>query len=407
MGKKVIVIGGGASGLMAGGFAGKNGADVTIIEKMPRVGRKLLITGKGRCNIANACDTEEFIKNVPVNARFLYSAINYFPPDEILEFFREIGLETKVERGNRAYPVSEKAIDVVNALRNFATDMGAKIVKDKVTDLIVEDNKVVGVKTVSDEYPADAVILATGGASYPLTGSTGDGYKIAKKVGHTVTEIKPSLVPLESEDKFCADMQGLSLKNVALKVTDGKKVIYEDFGEMLFTHFGMSGPMILSASCHLKDYSKGYVAHIDLKPALDKQQLDKRIQKDFSENINKSISNSLGKLLPRKMITVVLKRWGIDFNTKCNSITKAQRYELVELLKDFTVTISSARPIEEAIITSGGIKISEINPKTMESKIVKDLFFAGEIIDTDAYTGGFNLIIAWITGRLSGENSAQ
>lgn len=405
---KVLIIGGGPAGLMAAGFAGKNGADVTLIEKMPRVGRKLLITGKGRCNIANACDVDEFMKNVPVNGRFLYSALNNFPPYEILDFFNEIGLETKVERGNRAYPVSEKAMDVVDTMKKFATDNGCKIIRDKVTSLIIEDSEVIGVETVDGKYYADSVIVATGGASYPLTGSTGDGYVFAEKAGHTITEIKPSLVPLESSDKFCKDMQGLSLKNVGLKVKNNmNKVVYEDFGEMLFTHFGISGPMIISASCHLRDFQKnGFVAHIDLKPALDSEQLDKRIQKDFKDNINRAVSNSFSKLLPKKMIPVVLKRWGVPFDTKCNSVTKEQRKALVTLLKDFTVDISASRPIEEAIITSGGVKISEINPKTMESKLIKNLYFAGEIIDTDAYTGGFNLIIAWTTGRLSGESAA-
>lgn len=407
--KKVIVVGGGAAGLMAAGFAGRNGADVTIIEKMPRVGRKILVTGKGRCNIANACDIDEFMKNVPVNGRFLYSALNNFSPFEVLDFFNEIGLKTKVERGNRAYPESEKAMDVVDTMRRFVTDNGCKIVTDTVTQLIIEDGEIIGVKGENGKYFADAVIIATGGASYPLTGSTGDGYKLAKQAGHTIIDIKPSLVPLESPDKCCKDMQGLSLRNVALKVKNNKnKVVYEDFGEMLFTHFGISGPMVISASCHLNDYeANGYTAHIDLKPALDNEQLDKRIQKDFKENINRAVSNSFSKLLPKKMIPVVLKRWGVPFETKCNSVTKEQRKALVSLLKDFTIEISNSRPIEEAIITSGGVKVSEINPKTMESKLVNGLYFAGEVIDTDAYTGGFNLIIAWSTGRLSGESAAE
>lgn len=407
--KKVLIVGGGAAGLMAAGFAGKNGADVTIIEKMPRVGRKILVTGKGRCNIANACDIQDFMKNVPVNGRFLYSAVNNFPPFEILDFFNEIGLKTKVERGNRAYPESEKAMDVVDTMRRFVTDNGCKIVTDTVTELIITEGEIIGVIGENNKYFADAVIIATGGASYPLTGSTGDGYAFAKQAGHTVTEIKPSLVPLESPDKCCKDMQGLSLRNVALKVKNNKnKVVYEDFGEMLFTHFGISGPMVISASCHLRNFeANGYTAHIDLKPALDSEQLDKRIQKDFMENINKAVSNSFSKLLPKKMISVVLKRWGVPFETKCNSVTKEQRKALVNLLKDFTVEISKSRPIEEAIITSGGVKVSEINPKTMESKLVKNLYFAGEVIDTDAYTGGFNLIIAWSTGRLSGESAAE
>ncbi len=406
--KRIIVIGGGAAGLMAAGFAGKNGADVTLFEKMPRVGRKIMITGKGRCNIANACDVQTFMQNVPVNGRFLYSALNNFPPEEILEFFNEIGLPTKVERGNRAYPISEKATDVVDVMRRFVTDNGCKIVNEKVEQIIVDDGTAVGVKTNSATYNCDAVIIATGGASYPLTGSTGDGYKFARCLGHTVVDIKPSLVPLESNNKDCKDMQGLSLKNVAIKVKNNiGKVVYEDFGEMLFTHFGISGPMVLSASCHLIDYDKNnYVAHIDLKPALSEEQLDLRIQRDFKENINKAVSNSFSKLLPRKLIPVVLRRWGVPFDTKCNSVTKEQRKLLVTILKDFVVDISKPRPIEEAIITSGGVKVTEINPKTMESKLVNNLYFAGEVIDCDAYTGGFNLIIAWTTGRLSGESAA-
>lgn len=406
--KHIIVVGGGAAGLMAAGFAGRNGADVTLFEKMPRVGRKLLITGKGRCNVANSCDVQTFMENVPVNSRFLYSALNNFTPEDILNFFEEEGLKIKVERGNRAYPASDKAKDVVDTMRNFATDNGCKIINEKVVDLIIEDNVVTGVKTTENTYSADAVIVATGGASYPLTGSTGDGYKFAKKAGHTIIDIKPSLVPLESENKDCKDMQGLSLRNVGLKIKDiNNKVIYEDFGEMLFTHFGVSGPMVLSASCHLKNYKDSkYVAHIDLKPALSEEQLDLRIQKDFKENINKAVSNSFSKLLPRKLIPVILKRWDVPFETKCNSITKEQRKNLVNILKDFTVEISKPRPIQEAIITSGGVKVSEINPKTMESKIINNLYFAGEVIDVDAYTGGFNLIIAWATGKLSGENAA-
>lgn len=406
--KHVIVIGGGAAGLMAAGFAGKNGADVTVFEKMPRVGRKLLITGKGRCNIANDCDIQTFMENVPVNGRFLYSAINNFSPKDILEFFNQLGLKIKVERGNRAYPMSEKAKDVVDVLEKFATENGAKILKEKVLQLITEDGCVKGVKTTANVYNADDVIVATGGASYPLTGSTGDGYKFASSVGHTIMPIKPSLVPLESNDKFCRDMQGLSLKNVSLKIKNKSgKVVFEDFGEMLFTHFGISGPMVLSASCHLHNFENdSYIAVVDLKPALTQEQLDLRIQRDFKDNINKAVSNSLGKLLPRKMIPVVLSRWNVPFETKCNSITKEQRKQLVALLKNFTIEISKPRPVDEAIITSGGVKISEINPKTMESKLVKNLYFAGEVIDVDAYTGGFNLIIAWATGRLSGECAA-
>lgn len=405
--KRVIVIGGGAAGLMAAGFAAQNGAKVTVFEKMHRVGRKIMITGKGRCNLANECDIETFMQNVPVNNKFLYSAIYNFTPYDIIDFFNNLGLQTKTERGNRVYPISEKAVDVVDTMRNFALDNGAKIVNKEVKSLLIENGVLKGIKADTDYY-ADSVIVATGGASYPLTGSTGDGYKFAKSVGHTVIPIKPSLVPLESDDKFCKDMQGLSLRNVALTVKneDGKE-IYKDFGEMLFTHFGISGPIILSASCHMQNFdSHSYTAYIDLKPALSEEQLDLRIQKDFKENINKAVSNSFSKLLPKKMIPVVLKRWGVPFEKKCNSVTKEERKNLVNLLKNFTVSISKPRPVSEAIITSGGVKVTEINPKTMESKLMPNLYFAGEVIDVDAYTGGFNLIIAWATGRLSGESAA-
>ena len=405
--KRVIVIGGGAAGLMAAGFAAQNGAKVTVFEKMHRVGRKIMITGKGRCNLANECDVETFMQNVPVNNKFLYSAIYNFTPYDIIDFFNNLGLQTKTERGNRVYPISEKAVDVVDTMRNFALDNGAKIVNKEVKSLLIENGVLKGIKADTDYY-ADSVIVATGGASYPLTGSTGDGYKFAKSVGHTVIPIKPSLVPLESDDKFCKDMQGLSLRNVALTVKneDGKE-IYKDFGEMLFTHFGISGPIVLSASCHMQNFDNhSYTAYIDLKPALSEEQLDLRIQKDFKENINKAVSNSFSKLLPKKMIPVMLKRWGVPFEKKCNSITKEERKNLVNLLKNFSVSISKPRPVSEAIITSGGVKVTEINPKTMESKLMPNLYFAGEVIDVDAYTGGFNLIIAWATGRLSGESAA-
>lgn len=403
---KTAIVGGGAAGLMAAGFASMYGAEVVVFEKMPRVGRKILISGKGRCNISNACDIETFMSNVPVNNKFLYSAINNFPPFDIIDFFENLGLKTKIERGNRVFPESDKAMDVVDTMRRFATDNGARIKTAEVEDIIIENNAVKSVRAKCKKYDFDSVILATGGLSYPRTGSTGDGFRFAEKLGHTVIPAKPSLVPLESPDKSCKEMQGLSLKNVGLKVTDNSgKTVYTDFGEMLFTHFGLSGPMILSASCNMRDYSLEYTAHIDLKPALDREQLDKRILRDFNENINKAVSNSLSALLPKKMIPVVLERWNIQQDKKCNSVTREERSRLISLLKDFTISISGPRPIEEAIITSGGVKVSEINPKTMESKLIKGLYFAGELIDVDAYTGGFNLTIAWATGKLAGESS--
>lgn len=393
--------------MMAGGFASMYGADVTLYEKMPKVGRKLLITGKGRCNLSNFCDINTFLQNVPVNGKFLYSALNNFSPEDVVSFFEGLGLKTKVERGNRVFPVSDRAMDVVDTMRSFALDNGCKIIHKRVEDVVCENNAVSAVVVEGKKIPCDRLIIATGGKSYPRTGSTGDGYTFARKLGHTVTELRPSLIPLESPDSDCKRLQGLSLRNVRLTVTgrDGREV-FSDFGEMLFTHFGISGPIVLSASCNMTDYSMGYTAHIDLKPALDKDVLNARILRDFSENINKAVSNSLSRLLPKKLIPVILDRWGIDPAKKCNSVTKEERRALLECIKDFKVEISNPRPIEEAIITSGGVRVSEINPKTMESKITKGLYFAGEVIDTDAYTGGFNLVIAWSTGKLAGENSA-
>lgn len=408
-GKKVIVIGAGASGLMAGGTAAQCGAEVTIIEKNSRAGRKIMITGKGRCNLCNDCDVQTFISNVPVNGKFLYSAINGFTPRDTVEFFEGLGLKTKTERGNRVFPASDKAVDVVDTMRNFALAGGCKIVCDTAKALVIGNGPAIGVKCAGNTYFADSVIICCGGKSYPQTGSDGGGYALAEQAGHTVTDLKPSLVPLESSNTDCKDMQGLSLKNVSLKITDAaaNKTVYSDFGEMLFTHFGMSGPMILSASSHLRDIAKGkYTASIDLKPALSGEQLDRRLQRELLANSNKDVSNSLSKLLPRKLIVPVLRRWSVPFDKKCNVISKEERKRLCEILKSFTVDISGFRPIEEAIITSGGVKTSEINPKTMESKLVKGLYFAGEVIDCDAYTGGFNLQIAWSTGRLAGESAA-
>ena len=402
---RVAVIGGGAAGLMAAGYAAMNGASVTVFEKMPRVGRKLLITGKGRCNLTNACDIQTFMRNVPVNNRFLYSAVSNFPPYDIINFFESIGLETKTERGNRVFPVSDRAMDVVDTLRRFAAGNGARVVNAEVEDVIAKDSVIKSVRAGGKLYGFDSVIIATGGLSYPRTGSTGDGFRFAERLGHTVIPAKPSLVPLESPDRVCPRLQGLSLRNVGFKVTDSDgKTVYSDFGEMLFTHFGISGPIVLSASCNLSDYNLGYTAHIDLKPALNPEQLDLRIQRDLKDNINKAVSNSLSRLLPRKMISAVLMRWGIEHDKKCHSVTREERRALVGVLKDFKVGISKPRSIDEAIVTSGGVKVSEINPKTMESKLIKGLYFAGEVIDVDAYTGGFNLTIAWATGRLAGES---
>lgn len=407
--KKVVVVGAGAAGLMAASAAAMYGASVTLIEKNKRVGRKIMITGKGRCNVCNNCDVETFIRNVPTNGKFLYSAINKLTPEDTVAFFEGLGLSLKTERGNRVFPQSDKAVDVVDTLYNYVKNCGCKIVEDTAEELLLENGEAVGVKCKNKTYYADSVIICCGGKSYPLTGSTGDGYTLAKQVGHTIVPLKPSLVPLESKNLDCKSMQGLSLKNAGLKIVDTQsgKTVYDDFGEMLFTHFGMSGPMVLSASSHIRDISDGrYNAVIDIKPALSYEQLEKRLQRDFDENHNKDVSNSFTKLLPKKLVVPVLKRWGIPFDKKCNSVTKEERRTLCELLKAFTVEISGFRPIEEAIITSGGVKTTEINPKTMESRLVKGLYFAGEVIDCDAYTGGFNLQIAWSTGNLAGESAA-
>ena len=407
--KKVLVVGAGAAGLIAAGTAAEYGASVTLIEKNRRVGRKIMITGKGRCNITNNCDVQTFIRNVPVNGRFLYSAINRFSPGDTIGFFESLGLPLKTERGNRVFPVSERAVDVVDTLREYVLNSGVKIVNDTAVALIMENGEALGVKCEGQSYYADSVIVCCGGKSYPLTGSTGDGYLLAKQAGHTVTELKPSLVPLESSVPECKSMQGLSLKNVSLKIINknSNKELYSDFGEMLFTHFGISGPMVLSASSHIRDIPPDtYTAVIDLKPALDSEQLDRRLQNEFKVNSNKDVSNSFSKLLPKKIIVPVLKRWGVPFDKKCNAVTREERHALCAILKGFTVPISGFRPIEEAIITSGGVKTDEINPKTMESKLAAGLYFAGEVIDCDAYTGGFNLQIAWSTGRLAGENAS-
>lgn len=407
MSKNVIVVGAGAAGLMAAGTLAQRGANVTLIEKNALNGKKIRITGKGRCNITNTADIEDFIKNVPTNGKFLYSAFYGFTNTDLIELLNSLGLETKEERGGRVFPVSDRAKDVVDALERYALGERTRLVNAKVKELIVEDGAAVGVRTSKGEVYGDSVIIATGGKSYPLTGSTGDGYKMAEQVGHTVTELKPSLIPIVTEEKWVRDVMGLSLKNVRLTVFNSKnKPIYSDFGEMLFTHFGISGPIVLSASAHLRRIEKEhYTIRLDLKPALDENQLDKRLLRDFEKFSRKHFINSLDELLPKALIPVIIEMSGIEPHTEVNSITKEQRRALAVLLKNIPLTVKGFRPIEEAIITSGGIKVSEINPSTMESKLVKNLFFAGEIIDVDAYTGGFNLQIAFSTGRLAAENA--
>lgn len=401
----VIIIGGGASGSMAGITSARLGKKVAILEKNGFIGKKLNITGKGRCNVTNNCDIQQLMQNIPRNPKFLYSAFSMLSPKDVMDFFESINVPLKTERGNRIFPISDKATDVSKALEKELKRLGVKILEENATELLVQDGVCTGVKTNKNTYLADSVLIATGGKSYTGTGSTGDGYKFAQEVGHTVTKLVPSLVPIVSEEKYCSDMMGLSLKNVRLNLMDNDKCIYSELGEMLFTHFGVSGPLVLSASSHISKMQQNrYKIYIDLKPALSVDTLDKRIQRDFSENINKSFINSLNKLLPNKIIPVVAKLSGIKFDTKVNQITREQRLHLIDIIKNFPITIKDFRPLNEAIITSGGISVKEINPKTMQSKLVKGLFFSGEVIDVDAYTGGFNLQIAFSTGYVAGIN---
>lgn len=407
--KKVIVIGAGPAGMMAAGAAAENGAQVLLLEKNQKVGRKLAITGKGRCNITNFCDTDTFIAHLTANPRFMYSAINRFSCYDTVAFFEERGLRTKVERGNRVFPESDKALDVVDTLYRYLTDLGVAVIRSEVKGLMIENGAVIGVSLADREVFADAVIVACGGMSYRATGSTGDGYTFAKAAGHTITPLLPSLVPLTAMDQDVPQLQGLSLKNVMLTVKDNstRKEAYREMGEMLFTHFGISGPLVLSASAHMRQMSPGrYTVYIDMKPALDEETLDKRILRDLSEFTNKDIINSLGKLLPKKLIPVVIRRAGIEPHTKCHTLTAEQRQALLTQIKHFSVDIQAFRPINEAIVTHGGVDVKDIDPRTMQSKLVKGLFFAGEVLDLDAYTGGFNLQIAYATGRLAGESAA-
>lgn len=400
--------------MMAAITAAKKDLDVILLEKMGSCGRKLQITGKGRCNITSSLEMEEFIKNTPGNGMFLYSCYQQFSNQDIIQFLKEEGLEVKEERGNRVFPITDKSLDVLKCFTKKIKKLKIKVEYDtKVEEIVVEENRVVGVKVHNHMIKADKVILATGGKSYPLTGSTGDGYELAKKVGHTITKIRPSLVPLEIWQKeVCKNLQGLSLRNVKIRLNDTQtnKKIYEDFGEMIFTHFGVSGPTILSSSAHLVRYKKieeklrnrKIVLSIDLKPALAEEKLDDRIMRDFKEKKNKQFKNSLDALLPKKLIPIIIQKSKINPNKPVNEIKKEERKKLVSLLKDFCIEVKDFRPIEEAIITSGGIHIKEINPKTMESKLIKGLYFAGEMIDVDSYTGGFNLQIAYSTGYVAG-----
>lgn len=404
----IVVIGGGAAGCMAALTAARKGASVILLERNQKLGRKLYITGKGRCNVTNDCAPDEVLKNIPHNGRFLTSSVTRFPPASVKELFTALGVKLKTERGNRVFPQSDKAADIIDALLMGLRRAGVEIREERAAD-IRSAGEGLRVHTERGEYHCKAVILATGGVSYPLTGSTGDGYQMAAALGHTIIPPKPSLVPLVAEGDLCRRMQGLSLRNVAIKVKNSKKkVIYQEQGEMLFTHFGLSGPLILSASAHMRDFDKDhYTVWIDMKPALDEKTLDARILRDLGENPNREFHNVLDGLVPRLMVPVLAELTGIPDGTKANSVTREGRRRLLELLKNFPVEITGPRPVEEAIVTSGGIKVTEVDPKTMQSKLVKGIYFAGEVLDADAYTGGFNLQIAWSTGHAAGESAAE
>ncbi len=405
---EVVVVGGGAAGLMAAGRAASRGYRVTVVERNARPARKVMITGKGRCNVTNNCAVQQCVEQVVGNGRFLYSAFSSFSPADTKSFFEEQGVPLKTERGNRVFPQSDKAVDIVDALVRYAKQSGVTFITDRVTDLCIEDNVCVGVRLESGNcLSAYAVIVCTGGCSYPLTGSTGDGYRLAEQAGHTVVSPRPSLVPLTISEDFCADLQGLSLKNSAITVVDTKsgKTIYTDFGEMLFTHYGVSGPMILSASAHMPQPENGrYRVVIDLKPALTTEQIDARLVRELNGQKNTCIGNALSAVLPRSMIAVILNLAKVAGETKCHSITKEQRRRIGTLLKELPLTVSGFRPIEEAIVTAGGVDTREVRSATMESKLVSGLYFAGEVLDVDAYTGGFNLQIAFSTGVMAGES---
>lgn len=400
--KRVVVIGGGAAGMMAAGCAAEHGAAVTLLEPNDRLGKKLLITGKGRCNVTNDCAPEDFFPNVPRNPRFLYSAIYAFPPREVMAWFEARGCALKTERGNRVFPQSDKSASVIDALRAELRRLGVRVLQERALDIVTQDGAVCGIETDGGFHKTERVILATGGCSYPQTGSTGDGYRMLEKLGHTIVPPVGSLVPLVEKGYDCKQMQGLALKNVALRLVNQKgKTVFEEFGELLFTHFGLSGPVVLSASAHMNE-KDSYTVLLDLKPALDEQKLDLRLLRDFEKFQNRDFENALVELLPRSMIPVIVRRSGIPAEEKVHSITREQRRALLELMKRFPVEIACKAPVEEAIVTSGGVKVSEIEPGTMQSKRVRGLYAAGELLDVDAYTGGFNLQIAWATGRAAG-----
>jgi len=403
--KRVIVIGAGPAGMLAAGTAGKRGLDVTLIEKNEKLGKKIYLTGKGRCNVTNNADVEDLIANVPTNKKFLYSAFYTFTNNNLMELLNDLGLKLKVERGNRVFPVSNKSSDVIRTLEKYVRSNNVRVLKGEVLNILTENGKVAGVLLKNDTFlPCDSIIVATGGMSYPTTGSTGDGYQFARECGHTVTPLYPSLVPLETLETWPKDAQGLSLSNIQITVLDKRsKEVFKDFGEMVFTHYGVSGPVILSASSYMgKKDPLNYKLKIDLKPALSEEQLDARIQRDFTKYARKILANGLDDLLPQKLIPIIIDSSQISADKPINQVTKEERHTLVRLLKGLTLTIKGYRPINEAIITSGGVSVKEIDPATMESKLVQGLYFAGEVIDVDAYTGGFNMQIAFSTGYLAG-----
>lgn len=406
----VLVIGGGPAGMMAAGTAGSRGRKTLLLEKNEKLGKKLFITGKGRCNVTNAADFDEFMKNLPKNSKFFYSPFKSFSNNDLIDLLNSLGLRTKVERGGRVFPESDKSGDVIRALEKYLELNGVSVrLNTEVSDIIFESGQTKGVMLKSGGLiECSSVVLCTGGLSYPKTGSTGAGYELAKKAGHTVTPLLPSLIPLISKEDYIRELQGLSLKNVAIKAIVDGKTVYGDFGEMLFTHYGLSGPIILSASFYVSDHirkSRQVMISIDLKPALTEEELDRRILRDFEKSINKQFKNSLDELLPKKLIPVIIRLSGIDGAKEIHQITKSERKNFVKLLKNFTCTVVDTRPIDEAIVTSGGINLKEINPKTMESKLVKGLYIAGELLDLDAFTGGFNLQIAFSTGHAAGLNA--
>ena len=411
MSKRIVVVGGGAAGMMAAICAAEQGASVTLLEPNERLGKKLNITGKGRCNVTNNADLETLLVNTPRNGKFLYSAFSRFDGRDAMAVFERLGVPLKTERGNRVFPVSDRAFDISAALERRLKALKVTLVRDRALSLDIVDGMVRGVAGERRSYPAEAVILATGGVSYPATGSTGEGHRMAAEAGHTVTPLRGSLVPLQGvleKGGPCVRLQGLSLRNIGLTVFENNKKIYTDFGELLFTHFGVSGPLVLSASAHMRHFDKKtYRLEIDLKPALDEQTLDRRLLSDFEKHTNSDFCNALDDLLPQKLIPVIVAGSGIPSHRKVHEITREQRRDLLHLLKHFSVEISAPCPVSDAIVTSGGVKVAEINPTTMESKLVKGLYFAGELIDVDAYTGGFNLQIAWATGRTAGIAAAR